>query len=573
MLRKISRATPGLVLLLWAGTLWAQTSQIESEPSFDYETARTHEIKPHRDTIPLAGVGQGFNQLRLALTVSPQGNVIKAEAGGDSESLKYWPQVQGEVHQWKFTPFEVDGKPVTAQVEEYVDFVPPERLPAIHVTPPVLRPHTPIEIALRRTGCYGSCPSYVVTVSTDGIVFEGGGFVVASGRHIDKSVDVDGVRDLAKRFVAADFYSMDAEYRASVTDNPTYILSISIDGHKKEVEDYVGKSVGMPSVITELEDAVDSIARTERWVKGTDGLVQALKDERFDFYTFEAQVLLKEASTRGQATTVRQLLEEGVPLKPLPPPKPAEPGMVAPFDAVGWLNAASEQPEVLRILMEAGASKDDQGDKDLALAGAASLGDVGSARALIAYGANPNADLSKLMVTESGGPFTMQGKGAGSVLIYAAESGNPDMIKEILRYHPKLEARDREGRTALFAAGDYRDKDKDGARVQCVRLLVAAGADVNARDDDGNTPLHKIFLTDVEEELLRLGADVNARNNDGETPIFTNVDDDAITLFIKHGADLSIRNNKGETVVEAAKDRGPARQEALRKAMQGSGQP
>jgi len=61
---------------------------------------------------------------------------------------------------------------------------------------------------------------------------------------------------------------------------------------------------------------------------------------------------------------------------------------------------------------------------------------------------------------------------------------------------------------------------------------------------------------------------VNARNNDGETPIFTTFDDQAIPLFIEHGADLSIRNNKGEDVVEAAKERGPARMEALNRALQ-----
>ena len=99
------------------------------------------------------------------------------------------------------------------------------------------------------------------------------------------------------------------------------------------------------------------------------------------------------------------------------------------------------------------------------------------------------------------------------------------------------------------------------------RLLAQAGANVNARDKDGNTPLHETFLTDVEEELLKLGANVNARNNDGETPIFTTVDDDAIPLFIAHGADLTIRNNKGQTVVEAAADQGPLRQDALLKAI------
>jgi ankyrin repeat protein len=45
-----------------------------------------------------------------------------------------------------------------------------------------------------------------------------------------------------------------------------------------------------------------------------------------------------------------------------------------------------------------------------------------------------------------------------------------------------------------------------------VRLLAQAGANVNAHDNEGNTPLHETFLTGVEEELLKPGEDVNARN-------------------------------------------------------------
>jgi ankyrin repeat protein len=246
--------------------------------------------------------------------------------------------------------------------------------------------------------------------------------------------------------------------------------------------------------------------------------------------------------------------------------------MGVPFENVGWLNAASRHAAALNVLIGAGASKHDQADKDLALAGAAGSGDVTAVRELIAYGANPNVDLSKLVVTTTGGGMTFQGKGAGSVLINAAESGNPAMVREILHYHPNLEARDREGKTAMFAAGDYLDTDKDGARVECVRLLAEAGAKVNVQDEDGNTPLHETFLTDVEEELLKLGADVNARNKDGETPIFTTFDDAAIPLFIAHGADLTIRNKKGQTVVQAAQQKGPQRQEVLRKAILKLGQ-
>src|SRR5437667_12218090 len=91
-------------------------------------------------------------------------------------------------------------------------------------------------------------------------------------------------------------------------------------------------------------------------------------------------------------------------------------------------------------------------------------------------------------VTKGGGGIKTQRTGAGSVLIDAAESGNPEMVREILRYNPELEARDGQGRTAVFAAGEYRDGDKDGVRVECVHLLAEAGADVNVRDNEGNTP-------------------------------------------------------------------------------------
>lgn len=122
---------------------------------------------------------------------------------------------------------------------------------------------------------------------------------------------------------------------------------------------------------------------------------------------------------------------------------------------MGWLNAAGTHPETLQALLDAGVSRNDQNDKDLALVGAVRSGHVEAARGLIVYGANPNADLSHQIVTEGSGGMTIPGNGAGSVLIYAAESGNPEMVREILRYHAKLELRDREGRTALFAAGEY----------------------------------------------------------------------------------------------------------------------
>lgn len=152
-------------------------------------------------------------------------------------------------------------------VEEYVDLAPPERLPATHVKPPKLRTDSKIAITLERSACYGSCPAYKVTVSNSNIVFAGEAFVASKGQHVVPA-DRAQVRRLAQRFLDADFYSLDSAYGASVTDNPTYVVSIAIDGRKKTVLDYVGPAVGMPAVVRELEDAVDEVAGTARWIKG-----------------------------------------------------------------------------------------------------------------------------------------------------------------------------------------------------------------------------------------------------------------------------------------------------------------
>jgi hypothetical protein len=76
------------------------------------------------------------------------------------------------------------------------------------------------------------------------------------------------------------------------------------------------------------------------------------------------------------------------------------------------------------------------------------------------------------------------------------------------------------------------------------------------------------------EDLLKLGADVNARNNDGETPIFTTLERPIPVLF-QHGADPTVRNNKGQTALEKVPTTQlnvKRRVDALNKAIQESAQ-
>lgn len=134
---------------------------------------------------------------------------------------------------------------------------------------PEIRNWESLTIRLSRGACFGMCPSYLVTVRGDGnVVVVAGDNTARPGVHRLR-ISKEDVRALFEKFRAASFFALKDEYRADVTDLPTYTVMLEYDGHRKWVTDYAGHIAGMPLVVTELEYAIDETGQTSRWITAT----------------------------------------------------------------------------------------------------------------------------------------------------------------------------------------------------------------------------------------------------------------------------------------------------------------
>ena len=204
-------------------------------------------------------------------------------------------------------------------------------------------------------------------------------------------------------------------------------------------------------------------------------------------------------------------------------------------------------PEIVQMLLDRNTEvdvRDDQGWTPLITA--SYCGSVDLVQLLLDHGADPHArDNSGLTALDFSGGVRVSrmliklNVSQTEAFSRATERGDPEQMRLLLDYGASPDVRRDGGYTPLHLASAT-------GRIAAARFLVLElKVDVNAPNDEGMTPLHLASLgwiegtPEVVELLLENGADVNARDNKGETAYemaWGERKEEILELLSKHGA-------------------------------------
>jgi ankyrin repeat protein len=161
--------------------------------------------------------------------------------------------------------------------------------------------------------------------------------------------------------------------------------------------------------------------------------------------------------------------------------------------------AASHQPDVMEILLQAGAKLDAASPYGTALTFAAQSGNIPGMQLLLARGANIN-------------PRRTDGI---TVLMMASRAGAAEIVGELVRRKADVNEVDNDGATPLIYAA--REGQKETGQV-----LLTAGAQVDRADNHGWTPLMYAAVNghaEMVQFMLEKKANPNARDSKGRTAL------------------------------------------------------
>jgi hypothetical protein len=515
------------VLVTFAGVASAEVVECTEEqrralvPSAD-------EIRGHRET-PLPAVGYPYATRReswrfdLIVRVNAAGRIECYDEPPPSESRDSQRGIEGPrravidgLHEWRYTPFLRDGRPVPVVITETLrEYEMPGRRRAVPAAP-----LDKVRIALDRSSCFGTCPDYRVELFGDGRAeFMGNAFTVVRGPH-KFSVDPAKVASLVERLSNSDVWSARSEYRAPITDSATYTLRIQLGKEVHVIEDYVGAWVGMPAAIDEFEDAVDEAAGSRDFIHFSMRALDVLQREGFRFPSLEGAKLLSRAVNDDDGAddaALARLVELGAPL--VLPEGGDEFTMSGPPDPPLLAALQYRHPKTVEALLARGAldsnGRPSQTKIDAAFRTAIGGGDIALVKRIWEFaGEELRPSLTFEDVADGAGDSQPKIRKNADVITlvaphYGAKGGNHREIVEFLVSHGSdLRATRASGDTLLHSAAGAED-------VELVRFLLSKGLDPSAADNDDITPLGTTQNEEVSLLLLEAGSDPSKMGSEG----------------------------------------------------------
>ena len=141
------------------------------------------------------------------------------------------------------------------------------------------------------------------------------------------------------------------------------------------------------------------------------------------------------------------------------------------------------------------------------------------------------------ILLQQGADIGVKNKHGLSVLCAAALSCKRDVLETIISYSPDLDSPDNDGETPLFYSVQKR-------AIDCVSLLLGAGASTSSPAKSWGQPLHKAVTQgdiNIMCLLLDANADINARSRSGYNSLMIACqkgDEEIMEELLRRGADL-----------------------------------
>lgn len=130
---------------------------------------------------------------------------------------------------------------------------------------PVAAQDGEIAVTLERGVCFGTCPAYSITIYTDGtVVYKGDRFVAAEGTRT-LTLEPEVVAKLVAEIANLGYFEWADEYtEMTVTDLPTIITSVTLNGETKQITRYAGDS-SAPLALPYIETWIDLVTTSAQW--------------------------------------------------------------------------------------------------------------------------------------------------------------------------------------------------------------------------------------------------------------------------------------------------------------------